>query len=841
MRSAFSRLFTSLQWRLTVLAVAAVVFALGVSVWLLRRELLEVEARAAAEKLQLVVRDAAQRLPAEKLAEVYLKPDGSINDLDAFMDLRSALAAVVEHYGLTGHHGSPLYVLRPTADPGQLEFVAMPQPDAQGRWFVGNRYPVEPHLRDALAGRVAGTGIYADAEGQWISAAAPLRDAGGRVVAVVQADWQVDFIGRIMRETLLHVTGNLLVVALFVGGLAAWAGRELSRPVQRLTEATERLAAGDLAHRVQETGRQDELGRLSRSLNRMAEELERSRREETARQESLQAALRESESVNRAKGQFIAVTSHEMRTPLTAIVGFTRILLDSPLPATALRHARLVLDAGEALMHLVNEVLDQSKIEAGTIQLDRVALSLDELADRVTNMAEPQTVGPQNTLCLAFAPEVPPLVLGSPKHLQQVLLNLVSNAIKFARGGWVCLRVATEPAQADDPGGSLRIRFEVEDNGIGIAAEHLAKIFTPFYQVASASNRAHGGAGLGLSIASGLVRVMGGEIHVASEVGQGTRFWFSLPMLPIPAGPAPRIHAPRPLRRIALIAGHDIPAQAMASRLRRTARLLHLEAEVDVLPMVTSLPRDAAGQLTRFDTILVQSCTGLATCPREQDGHWHPSCGDCAATPTAAQQAELRAWRAGAPARQLWLSTPAARRPEPAAVKAAGYDGWFTTSPRQEDLSALFAALGPPATVPLLPEPERPRRPEVVVAEDYEPNRVLLDHLLRGLGVEPALVEHGDEVLPRLHARRPALLLLDLHMPGVDGFEIAEAWRAQEQAAGVPAARRLPIVAVSASVLEADRQRALALGMDDFVEKPIDPQRLQAVLGRWLPDLVLAR
>ena len=841
MRPPVSGLFTSLQWRLTVLAVAAVLFALGISVWMLRRELLETETRAAAERLQLVVREASEKLPASVVTDIYVRPDGSVGDMDAFLELRSALVRVAERHELTGHHGSPIYVLRATADPRQLEFVAMPQPDAQGHWFVGNRYPVEPHLTAALGGNPASTGIYADAEGQWISAAAPIRDATGRVVAVVQADRQVDFIARITRETLVHVSANLLAVAILVGGLAAWVGRRLSRPVEELTVATERLAAGDLAHRVVDRNRRDELGRLARSLNRMAAELDRARQEEAARQEALQAALRESEAVGRAKSQFIAVTSHEMRTPLTAIVGFTRILLDSPLSATATRHARLVLDAGEALMHLVNEVLDQSKIEAGTVQLERVALSLDELADRVTNMAEPQTVGPQNTLCVEFSPEVPPLVLGSPKHVQQVLLNLLSNAIKFARSGWICLRITTERPRTYDPAGTIRVRFEVEDNGIGIAPEHLAKIFTPFYQVASASNRTHGGAGLGLSIAAGLVRVMGGELQVASELGLGTRFWFTLPLMPVAVSAAPARTTPRPLHRIALIAGHSIPAQAFASRLRRVARLMDHDVEVEVLPMLTSLPQDEEGQWTRHETIIIQSCTGLPACRREEDGHWHPSCGDCGATPTAAQQDRLRAWRARNAGRQLWLSTPAARRPETAVVKQFGYDGWFTTSPRQDDLAHLFAVpAGPGGKAVELPGLNS-HRPTVMVAEDYEPNRLLLDHLLVEMGARTELVEQGADVLPALRARRPAVLLLDLHMPGMDGFEIAEAWRAQEQAEGIPETWRLPILAVSASVLEADRQRALALGMNDFIEKPIDPQRLQSVLARWLPDLARTR
>ncbi len=833
-QSTFS--FFSLQWRLTVHAVVAVVFALSIAIWMLRRELLETESRAAARQLELIVRDTALQLPAETLTRVRLLPDGSLEDMDAFIELSGLLKQAVERFGLTGHHGSPIYVLWPTADPQQLEFVVMPRPDETGRWFVGNRYPVQPHLMAALQGEVSSTGIYRDQEGQWISAAAPIRDAAGRVIAVIQADRQVDFIRQITHETLVHVSANLLAVAIVVGWGAALVGRRLSRPLQCLTEATERLAAGELSHRVENTGRRDELGRLARSLNRLAGELECARQEETSRQEALRTALRESEVVSRSKDQFIAVTSHEMRTPLTAIVGFARILLESPLPPQAYRHARLVLDAGESLMHLVNELLDQSKIEAGSIQVEHLAFSLDELADLVVDLAEPQTVGPQNMLFVECGPEVPPLALGSPKYLQQVLLNLVSNAIKFAPGGWVCLRISAEPAVPGDPARSLRLRFEVADNGIGIGAEHLAKIFSPFYQVASASNRAHGGVGLGLSIASGLVRAMGGEIRVESEVGRGTRFWFELPLLATPAGPPPGRSSAQRLRRIAVIAGHGVPAQALATRLRRVARLLNHDAEVEVLPQVASLPRDPAGKITRFETVVVQSCTGPAECPRGEDGHWHPACGDCGTTPPAVQQVELKAWRDGNPAHQLWLSTPAARRPAVSEVKAFGYDGWFSTSPRQDDLAGLFVE---PRETPAIPaqavSPEGDDGPEIMVAEDYPPNRVLLDYLLRSMGLRTVLLERGDQVLPALRARRPAVLLLDLHMPAVDGFEITQAWRQHERAEGISGSRRLPIVAVSASVLEADRQRALSLGMNEFVEKPIDPQRLRAVLSTWLP------
>ena len=499
-------------------------------------------------------------------------------------------------------------------------------------------------------------------------------------------------------------------------------------------------------------------------------------------------ALREAEQASRAKSEFLGNMSHEIRTPMNAIMGLARLLEEAPLGRRELAHVAHIKRASTSLLGILSDLLDYAKTDAGQLVLEHVPLQLDATLGGIAVLSAPDAWARGIETVFAVAPDVPRVLRGDPTRLEQVLLNLVGNAVKFTERGEIVLSVAVA---ARSPG-RVRLRFAVRDTGIGIAQEDQARLFEPFTQGDSATGRKYGGVGLGLSIARRLVALMGGSLAVESSPGRGSAFSFEADFgeLEAPAAPGPAHPAPP---RVLVADDNASAAAALAGALR--ARGWQVESAASG-PAALDLLGAARFDLAFLDAGL-PGLAGAADLP-----------------PTVLLVAD-----AGAEAPVL-----------PAAPRVALLAKPFTRAALDAVLGELEGASAPdssPPRPPQLPLAARLAGLRVLVVEDNVINQEVATHVLTHAGALVAVAANGRVALDMLKAPDAAYdaVLMDLQMPVMNGHEASEAIRAM----GLHA---LPVIAMSANTLDEDRRRAFEAGMDDHLSKPIDVDELVATLAR---------
>ncbi|MBK1649419.1 PAS domain-containing hybrid sensor histidine kinase/response regulator [Rhabdochromatium marinum] len=539
--------------------------------------------------------------------------------------------------------------------------------------------------------------------------------------------------------------------------------------------------------------------------------------ERRASETAMLAAKEAAETANRAKSEFLANMSHEIRTPLNAIIGLTELTLSTTLDERQRDYLDKVRRSSRALLAILNDILDYSKIEAGRIELDHSEFRLEDVLEQITALFSAAAENKGLELFYRVAPEVPRHIIGDSMRLGQVINNLVGNAVKFTEKGRIELSIAVAHEQKE----RIELAFSVRDTGIGMAPDTVQRLFQAFTQADGSITRRYGGTGLGLAISQRLVLLMGGSIQADSAENQGSVFrftaWFKLA-----ASTTPRLGTPpRPLeQRHVLVIDHRPQARQLLTEILAPWRMQLSEA--DSCPAAEHSITQAAAAGAPFDLALldIRSCQDCTHCPVAATLSPIPGIAPrtlgTPATPvillaTGSEQSQLLN-QAPATALPRLLTKPVTHSALFDAMASLGSD-----TSQQATMTQASTLSGP---IPSL------RGKRILLAEDNRINQLVAKDLLTQIGCQVSITHNGREAVDLVSAQRFDGVLMDLQMPVMDGFSAAEMIRAQHP--------QLPIIALTAAALETDRDHCLSVGMNDHLSKPIEPARLIAVLTQWI-------